>query len=95
MEGENVSNKEKELISVVAILHDIGAVGAQRKYGSIEGVYQEKEGPAVARKILEKEGLNSKNIERIGKMITLELEEILLLHSKLIDRTGGSHGIRD
>lgn len=28
-------------------------------------------------------------------MITFELDEILMLHKKLIDRTGGSHGIRD
>lgn len=65
MEGENVSAKERELISIIAILHDIGAVEAQRKYGSIEGVYQEKEGPLVARKILEKIGLDIKDIERI------------------------------
>ncbi|WFA08004.1 HD domain-containing protein [Tissierella sp. Yu-01] len=69
MEGEIVSSKEKELISIVAVLHDIGAVEAQRKYGSIDGVYQEKEGPAVARQILEKEGLSSKDIERICYII--------------------------
>ncbi|KRQ87105.1 hypothetical protein ABG79_00903 [Caloramator mitchellensis] len=28
-------------------------------------------------------------------MIMLELDEILLLHEKLIEKTGGSHGIRD
>lgn len=65
MEGENVSSKEREFISIIAILHDIGAVEAQRKYGSMEGVYQEKEGPLVAREILEKEGLDTKDIERI------------------------------
>ena len=63
MEGENIQ-EEKEVIRIVAILHDIGAVEAQRKYGSIDGVYQEKEGPAVARKILEKVGYN-KNVDRI------------------------------
>ena len=69
MTGENVSDKERELISIVAILHDIGAVEAQRKFGSIVGVYQEKEGPAVARKILENEDLDSKDIDRIGNII--------------------------
>jgi len=63
MKGENIQ-EQKELIRIVAILHDIGAVEAQRKYGSIDGVYQEKEGPAVAQKILEKVGYN-KNIDRI------------------------------
>jgi len=69
MAGENISDKARELISIAAILHDIGAVEAQRKYGSIEGVYQEKEGPAVARRILEKEELDSKDIERICYII--------------------------
>ena len=64
MKGENIGEKEKELISIVAILHDIGAVEAQKKYGSIDGIYQEKEGPAVARKILQKVGYD-KNIDRI------------------------------
>lgn len=61
--GENIQ-KEKELITIVAILHDIGAVEAQKKYGSIDGIYQEKEGPAVVREILQKVGYN-KNIDRI------------------------------
>ena len=56
MKGENIGDQEKELICIVAILHDIGAVEAQKKYGSIDGVYQEKEGPAVAREILQKVG---------------------------------------
>ena len=63
MKGENIE-EEKELITIVAILHDIGAVEAQKKYGSIDDVYQEKEGPAVARKILQRVGYN-KNIDRI------------------------------
>ncbi len=69
MEGENISEEEKKLISTTAILHDIGAVEAQHKYGSIEGVYQEKEGHLVARKILEKEGYDLKDIERICYII--------------------------
>ena len=28
-------------------------------------------------------------------MIVFELDEILMLHEKLINRTGGSHGVRD
>jgi urease accessory protein UreE len=63
MKGENIE-EEKELISIVAILHDIGAVEALKKYGSIDGAYQEKEGPAVARDILQRVSY-SKNIDRI------------------------------
>ena len=36
----------------------------KKKYGSIDGVYQEKEGPEVAKEILKKVGYN-KNIDRI------------------------------
>ena len=57
MKGENIGEEEKEFISIIAILHDIGAVEAQKKYGSIDGVYQEKEGPEVAKEILKKVGL--------------------------------------
>src|SRR5574344_114661 len=64
MKGENIGDQEKELITIVAILHDIGAGEAQKKYGSIDGVYQEKEGPAVTREILQRVGYNE-NIDRI------------------------------
>lgn len=64
MECENIGGEEKERISIIAILHDIGAVEAQKKYRSIDGIYQEKEGPAVARDILQKIGY-VKNIDRI------------------------------
>ena len=57
MNGENIGEEEKEFISITAILHDIGAVEAQKKYGSIDGVYQEKEGP----------GNRERNIKRIQK----------------------------
>lgn len=64
MTGENIPEEARELIRIVAILHDIGAVEALRKYHSIDGVYQEKEGPAVARSLLEKVGYD-KNVDRI------------------------------
>lgn len=34
MEGEEYPQEERELVSIVTILHDIGAIEAQRKYGS-------------------------------------------------------------
>lgn len=69
MDGENVSRRERELISVTAILHDIGAVEAQNKYGSIDGAYQEMEGPPAARGILKREGMNVNDMERICYII--------------------------
>ncbi|SEP44301.1 HD domain-containing protein [Propionispora vibrioides] len=70
MEGEGIEAAERELISVVAILHDIGAVEAQRKYGSMEAMYQEKEGPPIARRILEELHYDSRFIERVCFIIS-------------------------
>ena len=64
MEGENVNEYQREISSIVAILHDIGAIEAQRKYGSMEGMYQEKEGPPIARRILEELGCDPCSIDR-------------------------------
>ena len=64
MEGEGIEGEEAELISIVAILHDIGIVVAREKYGSKEYVYQEREGAKIARKMLDKVSYD-KDIDRI------------------------------
>ncbi len=65
IEGEDLIQDQRELISIVAILHDIGAIEAQKKFGSMEGKYQEEEGPAIAREILERVGYDHAKTERI------------------------------
>ncbi len=65
MDGEGIQDNERELISIVAVLHDIGAIEAQRKYGSMDAAYQEKEGPAIAKRILERLGYDFKFIDRV------------------------------
>jgi HD superfamily phosphodiesterase len=69
MEGEDVCDEDRETIFTVAILHDIGAPEALRKYGSIDGVYQEKEGPAIAREILNKVYPKARNVDRVCYII--------------------------
>ena len=69
MEGENIGADQRELIALVAILHDIGAIEAQRKYNSMAAVYQEKEGPEVARQILQGVGYDPQKTERICYII--------------------------
>jgi len=44
---------DEAVTMAAAYLHDIGIPEAERKYGSCAGPYQEKEGPPVAREILE------------------------------------------
>lgn len=65
MDGEGIQDNARELISIVAVLHDIGAMEAQRKYGSMDAIYQEKEGPAIAKRILENLDYDSKFIDRV------------------------------
>ena len=67
--GESLTKEEQELIEIVAVLHDIGAIEAQRKYGSMEGQYQEIEGPPIAKYILEKLMYSPSFIDRICYII--------------------------
>ena len=69
MKGENISTIDRELVSIVAILHDIGAIEAQRKYGSMDAIYQEQEGPLIARDILERIGYDAIKTDRICYII--------------------------
>jgi putative nucleotidyltransferase with HDIG domain len=55
--AEKLLEKEKgdpAVALTAAYLHDIGAKEAERKHQSLDAVYQEMEGPAVAREILTK-----------------------------------------
>lgn len=63
--GEDVKDEVRDLITITAILHDIGTVEAQRKYGSMDAVYQEKEGAIIAEKILSDLNYGRKFIERV------------------------------
>lgn len=48
----NLDEQKKLIISIAAILHDIGIKEAERKYNSSSGKHQEIEGPPIARAIL-------------------------------------------
>lgn len=54
----SVEGGEPKVILAAAILHDVGIPASEEKYGSIDGHYQEKEGPPIAREILERIGLD-------------------------------------
>ncbi|MFH0968876.1 MAG: HD domain-containing protein [Methanobacteriota archaeon] len=63
---ESDSDKQKHLIiSISALLHDIGIPEAERKYQSSSGRYQEREGPPIAREILKSYDLNDGIVDRI------------------------------
>jgi HD superfamily phosphodiesterase len=52
-----------------AYLHDIGIHEAERKHGSHSGHYQEMEGPAIAKEILERMNIQKEIVDEICDMI--------------------------
>ena len=53
------------VLETAAVLHDIGIHVCEEKYGSCAGPLQEKEGPAVARPLLEGLELEEEEKERV------------------------------
>lgn len=58
-----------EVVVPAAILHDIGIKECERKYGSTNGQLQEKEGPPIARQILEGLHVEKNTISEICRII--------------------------
>lgn len=60
---------DRELVLATALLHDIGIREAERKYGSSAGDLQEREGPPVARGILEGLGYGEPFVREVCAII--------------------------
>lgn len=67
--SENLPEKEQLTLEFAAALHDIGIHAAEQKYGSSAGPYQEKEGPAIVREMLEKRGVSPEMTARVCQLI--------------------------
>lgn len=59
-----------DVVMPAAILHDIGIKECERKYNSTDGQLQEKEGPPIAREILEKLKIKQEIIKEICEIIS-------------------------
>ena len=68
-ETENVDKKCLLIIEAAALTHDIGIHICEEKYGSCNGKLQEKEGPAIAEKLLGELGFDRKVSERVQYLI--------------------------
>lgn len=64
-ESEHIPPEQQEILEIASIVHDIGIKPSLQKYGSSAGYYQEKEGPAPARALLEKLGMPETLIHRV------------------------------
>ena len=70
IEGENIKDIFfLKVVTLAAIFHDIGIREAEKKYGSSAGKYQEIEGPAIARRILEEMHIEEDVINRVCYII--------------------------
>ena len=58
-----------KVVTLAAVFHDIGIHEAEKKYGSSAGKYQEIEGPAIARRILEGMHIEEEVINRVCYII--------------------------
>lgn len=56
-------------VFTAAILHDIGIQEAERRHGSGAGMYQELEGPPIARRIMNEIGLDAETIEHVCRIV--------------------------
>lgn len=68
-ELEGVDEKTLFVLETAALTHDIGIHYCEEKYGSCGGKLQEKEGPAIARKLLADIGFDEKISERVQYLI--------------------------
>ncbi|OGX17039.1 MAG: hypothetical protein A3K83_06225 [Omnitrophica WOR_2 bacterium RBG_13_44_8b] len=66
LENEGGNN---DVVIAAAILHDIGIKECERKYNSTNGQLQEKEGPPIARKILEDLKIRGEIIDEVCRII--------------------------
>ncbi len=66
---EGVDASTLGIIEAAAVLHDIAIRYCESVYGSVSGKLQEKEGPGIARPILEKYTEDTAFIERILYLI--------------------------
>ncbi|WP_138205283.1 HD domain-containing protein [Haloimpatiens lingqiaonensis] len=64
-EMEKVDCLNQEVLEIAAIVHDIGIKLSEQKYNSSSGKYQQIEGPALAKKLLEKLDFEDTIISRV------------------------------
>lgn len=60
---------DRRVVVLAAILHDIGIKECERKYSSTNGQLQEREGPPIARDILDRTGIQRKIIDEVCTII--------------------------
>ena len=68
-ETENVDKECLFIIEAAALTHDIGIHSCEEKYGNCNGKLQEKEGPAIADKMLKELGFDQDVSDRTSSYL--------------------------
>jgi HD superfamily phosphodiesterase len=68
--AEKLDENTLEILELTALLHDIGIHVAEKKFGRSTSVYQETEGPPVAREIMTDLDFNTEVVERVCFIIS-------------------------
>lgn len=68
-ETEDMDKKDLFILEAAALTHDIGIHVCEEKYGNCNGKLQEKEGPAIAEKLLQELGFAEDVSERVQYLI--------------------------
>ena len=63
--AENANTKAQIIIEAAALVHDIGILPAERKYGHCDEKLQEQEGGKYARTLMKEVGFSDDTIERV------------------------------
>ena len=66
---EGLDDDTLYILESAAVVHDIGIHVCEEKYGSCEGKLQEKEGPALAKEMLERLGYEQEVINRVCYLV--------------------------
>lgn len=67
---ERIDKDTQNILEIAAVMHDIGIKISLEKYNSSAGPYQEKEGPPIARELMELHDINKKTIDRVCYLIS-------------------------
>ena len=66
---EQLNERTQFILEAAALTHDIGIHLCEEKYGNCDGKLQEKEGPAIAEKLLAELGFSREVSERVQYLI--------------------------
>ena len=75
-ETENVDKECLFIIEAAALTHDIGIHSCEEKYGNCNGKLQEKEGPAIAEKMLKELGFDQDVSDRVQYLIRQDTDKV-------------------